>query len=133
MLKKAGYQSKNVHLTWILTNFVTAMDNNKQRERMVPEDILLKTHEGAANTVWGLITKAMPKGVNGRVDVILNNPKHTVKYKDRDGNEVEGIAKGFLSLPVKKEGGGILPEKVWKEKLFNWVKNNAPDSITKYM
>tara|TARA_B100001287_G_C22658992_1_gene519309 strand:- start:953 stop:1867 length:915 start_codon:yes stop_codon:yes gene_type:complete len=133
MLKKAGYQSKNVHLTWILTNFVTAMDNNKQRERMVPEDILLKTHEGAANTVWGLITKAMPKGVNGRVDVILNNPKHTVKYKDADGNEVEGIAKGFLSLPVKKEGGGILPEKVWKEKLFNWVKNNAPDSITKYM
>jgi len=133
MLKKAGYQSKNVHLTWILTNFVTAIDNNKQRERMVPEDILLKTHEGAANTVWGLITKAMPKGVNGRVDVILNNPKHTVKYKDADGNEVEGIAKGFLSLPVKKEGGGILPEKVWKEKLFNWVKNNAPDSITKYM
>ena len=133
MLKKVGYKSSNVHLTWILTNFMTAMDNNKQRERMVPEDILLKTHEGAANTVWGLITKAMPKGVNGRVDVILNNPKHTVKYKDRDGNEVEGIAKGFLSLPVKKEGGGILPEKVWKEKLFNWVKNNAPDSITKYM
>ena len=133
MLKKAGYQSKNVHLTWILTNFVTALENNKQRERMVPEDILLKTHEGAANTVWGLITKAMPKGVNGRVDVILNNPKHTVKYKDKDGNEIEGIAKGFLSLPVKKEGGSILPEKVWKEKLFNWVKNNAPDSITKYM
>ena len=133
MLKKAGYQSKNVHLTWILTNFVTAMENNKQRERMVPEDILLKTHEGAANTVWGLITKAMPKGVNGRVDVILNNPKHTVKYKDKDGNEIEGIAKGFLSLPVKKEGGSILPEKVWKAKLFNWVKNNAPDSITKYM
>ena len=122
MLKKAGYQSKNVHLTWILTNFVTALENNKQRERMVPEDILLKTHEGAANTVWGLITKAMPKGVNGRVDVILNNPKHTVKYKDKDGNEIEGIAKGFLSLPVKKEGGSILPEKVWKEKLFNWVK-----------
>ena len=133
MLKKVGYESKNVHLTWVLTNFVTALENNKQRERMVPEDILLKTHEGAANTVWGLITKAMPKGLNGRVDVILNNPKHTVKYKDADGNEVDGIAKGFLSLPVKKEGGGILPEKVWKNKLFNWVKNNAPDSITQYM
>ena len=141
MLKKAGYQSKNVHLTWVLTNFVTAMENNKQRERMVPEDILLKTHEGAANTVWGLITKAMPKGLNGRVDVILNNPKHTVLYTDPTGAtdeegkpvKVKGIAKGFLSLPVKKEGGSILPEKVWKEKLFNWVKNNAPDSITQYM
>ena len=42
---------------------------------MVPEDILLKTHEGASNTIWGIITKALPKGMNGRVDVILNNPE----------------------------------------------------------
>lgn len=133
MLKKAGYQSKNIHLTWVLTNYVTAMENNRNRERMVPEDILLKTHEGAANTVWGLITKAMPRGLNGRVDVILNNPKHTVFYKDADGNNVKGIAKGFLSLPVKREGKGILPEKTWKMKLFMWVKDNAPESITKYM
>ncbi len=132
-LEKAGYKSENIHLTWVLTNFVTAMENNKTRERMVPEDTLLKTHEGASNTVWGLVTKAMPKGLNGRVDVILNNPEHTIKYKDADGNEVDGIAKGFLSLPVKKEGGSILPEKIWKNKLYNWIKNNAPDAITQYM
>jgi hypothetical protein len=82
---------------------------------MVPEDILLKTHEGASNTVWGLVTKAMPNGLNGRVDVILNNPQHTVFYKDADGNNIEGIAKGFLSLPVKREGKGILPEKIIKQ------------------
>ena len=132
-LEKAGYKSENIHLTWVLTNYVTAMENNRNRERMVPEDILLKTHEGAANTVWGLITKAMPRGLNGRVDVILNNPKHTVFYKDAEGNNVEGIAKGFLSLPVKSEGKGILPEMTWKMKLFMWVKDNAPESITKYM
>jgi fatty acid/phospholipid biosynthesis enzyme len=100
---------------------------------MVPEDILLKTHEGAANTVWSLVTRALPKGMNGRVDVILNNPEHTVFYKDADGNSVKGIAKGFLSLPVKKAGGGIVPEKVWRNTLFDWVKQNAPDSITKNM
>ena len=132
-LEKAGYKSENIHLTWVLTNFVTAMENNKTRERMVPEDTLLKTHEGASNTVWGLVTKAMPKGLNGRVDVILNNPEHTIKYKAAEGNEVDGIAKGFLSLPVKKEGGSILPEKIWKNKLYNWIKNNAPDAITQYM
>jgi len=132
-LKAAGYDPKNVHLTWILTNYVTAMENNKGRARMVPEDILLKTHEGAANTVWSLVTRALPKGMNGRVDVILNNPEHTVFYKDADGNSVKGIAKGFLSLPVKKAGGGIVPEKVWRNTLFDWVKQNAPDSITKNM
>jgi len=133
LLKNAGYESKNVHLTWVLTNYVTAMENNKNRERMVPEDILLKTHEGASNTVWGLITRALPKGMNGRVDVILNNPQHTVFYTDADGKTIKGAVKGFLSLPVKKAGGGILPEKVWKNKLFDWVKSNAPESITKNM
>ena len=132
-LKSAGYDPKNIHLTWILTNYVTAMDNNRSRARMVPEDILLKTHEGAANTVWSLVTRALPKGMNGRVDVILNNPEHTVFYEKPDGEKVSGIAKGFLSLPVKKAGGGIVPEKVWKNTLFNWVKQNAPESITKNM
>ena len=135
LLKNAGYESKNVHLTWVLTNYVTAMENNKSKERgrLVPEDILLKTHEGAANTVWGLVTRALPKGMNGRVDVILNNPQHTVFYTDADGKTIKGAVKGFLSLPVKKAGGGILSEKVWKNKLFDWVKSNAPESITKNM
>ena len=132
-LVKAGYDAKNIHLTWILTNFVTAMKNNRTRSRMVPEDTLLKTHEGAANTVWSLVTRALPKGMNGRVDVILNNPEHTVFYEKPDGEMVKGIAKGFLSLPVKKAGGAILPEKVWRNKLFDWVKDNAPEAITKNM
>lgn len=132
-LKDAGYKAENVHLTWILTNYVVAMENNKSRERMVPEDILLTTHEGASNTIWGLITRALPSGMNGRVDVVLNNPENTVYYKDADGKEIEGAVRGFLSLPVKKAGGGIFSEKLWKDTLFQWIKANAPDVITKNM
>ncbi|MDB2399751.1 hypothetical protein N9W01_00635 [bacterium] len=161
-LKKAGYDAKNIHLTWILTNYVTAMKNNKNRSRMVPEDILLKTHEGAANTVWSLVTRALPKGMGGRVDVVLNNPQHTVFYQDVTGKDIERdqdkvktttnlddkgklkitrdvetkkvkFVSGFLSLPVKKAGGGIFDEKIWKNKLFDWVKDNAPDDITANM
>ena len=161
-LKAVGYEANNIHLTWILTNYVTAMSNNKNRARMVPEDILLKTHEGASNTIWGLVTKALPKGMNGRVDVILNNPQHTVFLKGADGKDLEKTQRikkaktdidkdgkrktirstkdtkvkftaGFLSLPLKKQKGGIFPEKLWRNKLFNWVKDNAPDSVTANM
>jgi hypothetical protein len=151
-LKEVGYKPENIHLTWILTNYVTSLVNNKNRSRMVPdgsmgsENIMLKTHEGAANTIWGLVTKALPKGMNGRVDVILNNPENTVFVKGVDGKDLEKTQKdnkgndvkvkftsGFLSLPLKKEKGGIFSEKVWKNKLFNWVKDNAPDSITANM
>jgi predicted kinase len=161
-LKDVGYKAENVHLTWILTNYVIAMDQNKTRERMVPEDILLKTHEGAANTIWSLLTRALPKGMNGRVDVVLNNPDNTIYYKDVSGKDIEKdqdtvkthidlgdkdktavtrsvetkktkFVAGFLSLPIKKAGGGIFPEKAWRDTLFQWIKDNAPDVITKNM
>ena len=132
-LKAVGYKPENIHLTWVLTNYVTAMVNNRNRERMVPDDILLKTHEGASTTIWGLVTKALPKGMNGRVDVILNNPNNTVFYKDAEGRTIKGMVKGFLALPLKKEKGGIYGEKFWKDRLFKWVKDNAPESITANM
>ena len=161
MLKKAGYDAKNVHLTWVLTKYEVAVDNNATRERMVPADILLKTHEGAATTVWNLLTKALPKGLNGRIDVILNNKENTVFWNDssgetvtRDQDDVSVKIKGqgddakrnrevkrekakfvanFVSLPIKKAGGGLVAHDVWKKILFSWIKNNAPESITSKM
>jgi len=138
-LKAVGYQANNIHLTWILTNYVTSLSNNNSRSRKVPdgsmgaENIMLKTHEGASNTIWGLVTKALPKGMNGRIDVILNNPEHTVFHTDADGKTIKGKVKGFKSLPLKKEKGGIYAETIWKKILFGWVKNNAPDTITANM
>ena len=138
-LKAVGYQANNIHLTWILTNYVTSLVNNNSRSRKVPdgsmgaENIMLKTHEGASNTIWGLVTKALPKGMNGRIDVILNNPEHTVFHTDADGKTIKGKVKGFKSLPLKKAKGGIYPEKLWKKILFSWVKDNAPETITANM
>ena len=128
-LVDAGYDPKNVHLIWVLTDYHLAVSNNKGRDRVVPDDILLGTHEGAAKTIWGILTKGLPKGLNGRIDVILNNRENTVTYKDSKGNEMKGAVKGFLSLPVKKQGGDTLPEKVWKELLYKWILDNGPKTI----
>ena len=128
-LVDAGYDPKNIHLIWVLTDYHLAVSNNKGRDRVVPDDILLGTHEGAAKTIWGILTKGLPKGLNGRIDVILNNRENTVTYKDSKGNEMKGAVKGFLSLPVKKQGGGNLPEKVWKELLYKWISDNGPKTI----
>jgi hypothetical protein len=150
-LLSAGYDPKNIHLIWVLTNYHLAVQNNATRSRVVPDDTMLQTHEGASNTLWQLLTKALPNGVNGRVDVILNNKENTVFYTGNDGKAVEKdqtvttqsrgdtgkietkretekvrFVSSFLSLPIKKQGGGIIPEKVWKDILFNWIMNNAP-------
>jgi hypothetical protein len=125
----AGYDSKNIHLIWVLTDYHLAVQQNKRRDRVVPDDILLNTHEGAAKTIWGILTSGLPSGLNGRIDIILNNRENTVTYKDSKGNEMKGAVKGFLSLPVKKQGGGVLPEKVWKETLYKWIVDNGPKTV----
>ena len=128
-LLDAGYDANNIHLIWVLTDYHLAVSNNKGRDRVVPDDILLGTHEGAAKTIWSILTKGLPKGLNGRIDVILNNRENTVTYKDSKGNEMKGAVKGFLSLPVKKQGGGVLPEKVWKKLLYKWISDNGPKTV----
>lgn len=137
-----GYDSKNIHLIWVLTNFHVAIQANKERDRMVPEDILLQTHEGAGKSMWSVMTKILPKGLNGRIDVILNNRNETIPYTDKDGKPIkvepnqqnklkkaEIVVKDFKSLPIKKQGGGVFPEKTWKMLLKSWILDNAPKTI----
>jgi hypothetical protein len=134
----AGYKPQNIHLLWVLTNYNLAIEQNKGRDRIVPDDIMLETHEGAGNTIWGIVTKALPKGMNGRVDVILNNQENTVYYIQRTtdrktGKKDKAVVSGFLALPVKKQGSGILPEKIWKDILYKWIKDNGPKELTDNM
>ena len=139
-----GYKPNNIHLVWVLTDYQVAIKSNRERDRVVPEDILLKTHIGAGNTIWGLVTKALPKGMNGRIDVILNNRENTIAWTGKDDEtpikvqargqkKPEIIVKSFLSLPVKKQGGGILPEALWRDILYKWIKDNAPKELTANM
>jgi len=130
-LMATGYDSKNIHLIWVLTNYKVAVERNQKRDRVVPDDILLTTHEGAGKTIWELLTNAIPKGLNGRIDVILNNQENTIYHIQpsvRKGEKV-GIVSNFKSLSVKKQGGGITPEKVWKKELYGWIRKNAPQTL----
>lgn len=51
-----GYKKENIHIVWILTDIKVAIEQNKGRDRVVPEDILIQTHEGASMTMKKLIS-----------------------------------------------------------------------------
>jgi predicted kinase len=131
-LLKAGYETRNIHVTWVLTNYEIAIKNNKKRARVVPEDILLKTHKGAAQTVFTLVKTGFPKEVDGGVYVILNNPENTMfivdpktgqHYKDIKGNKVVG---NFMYLTLKKPGKAMTNDASVRKELYNWIKSNVP-------
>jgi hypothetical protein len=131
-LFEAGYEPKNIHVSWVLTNYQIAIKNNKSRARVVPEDILLATHAGAAQTVYNLVTTAMPTSVQGGIYVILNNPENTIfivdpktnkPYKDKKGNPV---IKDFKYLTLKEPGKPAKKELDVKKQLLTWIKDNVP-------
>ena len=90
-LRAIGYNSKNIHVTWVLTNYRLAMQRNldPERGRVVPADIMLKTHVGAAKTMNQIIQGKIPRGINGAVNVILNNQENTVFWSDSRGRPIK--------------------------------------------
>ena len=131
-LIKAGYDAKNMHLTWVLTNYAVAIVNNRNRERVVPEDIMLLSHEGAATSMYDVIKGKLPKGLNGSVRVILNNRDNTIPYVDPDTKKPMKTSQGnilvkdFTYLTFKKEGKSIGPEIDVKRQLLGWIAANVP-------
>jgi hypothetical protein len=139
LLEEAGYEAKNIHLAWVLTDFKVAYTANLTRERVVPADVFLDTHRGAAKTMQTLIdNKRMPRGANGRFVVIMNNRTNTVFFATGDtfkGRKIDlknqkkvdapGV-KGFYYITVKEAGKPFKPEKQWKEELHNQIVQNIP-------
>ena len=131
-LVEAGYESKNIHLTWVLTNYAVAILNNRNRERVVPEDIMLLSHEGAATNMYDVIKGNLPRGLNGGVRVILNNRDNTIVWADPDTKKPMKTKQGditikdFPYLTLKKEGKTIGPETDVKRQLLGWIADNVP-------
>lgn len=75
---KAGYSPKNVHIVWVLTPYKEASENNKNRDRVVPHDILRGTHMG--------VKKAMD---------IIRKSNGTIEYTHK-GQTKEFNARKFI-------------------------------------
>jgi hypothetical protein len=113
-LLEVGYNPKNIHLTWVLTNYAVAIVNNQNRPRVVADDIMLLSHEGAATSMYEVIKGKIPKGLDGGIRVILNNIENTIKWVDPDTKK-----------PMLTKQGNIK---------VGWIAANVPDTkLTKDM
>ena len=131
-LIETGYDKRNIHLTWVLTNYHVAVKNNADRARVVPSDILLQTHEGAAKTMVDIIRGKTPTGLDGAVNVILNNRENTIPFTDSQDKIKKGskskqiVVKDFTYLNMKKEGKKFNNINAIQKQLFSWISKNVP-------
>tara|TARA_R110000772_G_scaffold7228_4_gene24736 strand:+ start:238 stop:1083 length:846 start_codon:yes stop_codon:yes gene_type:complete len=132
MLNALGYDGKNIHVTWVLTDYYVAVKANQERARVVPDDILLLTHIGASQTMTEIIKGKLPRGVNGEVRVILNNRRNTIPWTDANGNVIKGsgskemVIKDFTYVTLKKSGKKFMNDAAVQKQVFNWIQDNVP-------
>lgn len=134
LLQKVGYDARDIHITWILTNYEVAVKNNAGRARVVPADILLKTHVGAANTMSEIAFKnSIPRSmVDGGVYVVLNNRNNTIIWTDDSGKPIKNAkvsmhVKDFTYMTLKKPGKTPDGRDEVKAQLKGWIQSNAPN------
>lgn len=131
-LLAVGYKPENIHLVWTLTNYAQAVKNNATRDRVVPDDILLATHEGAASTMFNILKGNIPKGLNGRISVILNNREMTTKYELSPRAATKNTSyvnvKDFSYIDVKQSGKPMMQFSQFEDKLRSWIEDNIPKS-----
>ena len=137
-LLSVGYKAANIHVVWVLTNYSVAVMNNKNRDRVVPDDILLQTHEGAARTMWKYINTGLPRGVDGAFHIILNNRENTVFHVNAKGEKLDGkrdkngkliramVVKDFKSIEMKKSGKSMQNKESMMREIHSWIKDNVP-------
>ena len=135
-LMNAGYNPANIHLVWVLTDYKIAIKQNNERDRVVPDDIMLTTHKGAAYTVFQYVngySKKLP--INGEIHVILNNENNTVYFeptgadrnsKIKKGKENKKVIKDFTYITLKNRGKPIKKEEQWQHTLHTWIMNSIP-------
>ena len=97
-----GYDKKNIHIVWVLTNLTVAVENNRGRPRVVPEDILIATHEGVSNSFVDLLK--MGQQLQARIDGNIVLAFNTRNFVDSSKSDVKIVDNGK---------GGEYVDKAW--------------------
>ncbi len=131
-LLRAGYNPANIHLVWVLQDYKIALKQNKdpERGRIVPNDIMFTTHEGAGRTIYEMLAKPSKSiQLNGAIHVILNNPKNTIFFEPtgNEKNPKRKVIKDFKYLTLKERGKSLMRDHIVMKELFFWITKSIPE------
>jgi len=106
-----GYKKENVHIVWVLNSIDVALQQNRERDRMVPEDVLVQTHQGVSITMEMLLKDAgtLRKYMDGDLWVTANLKfvDSTLKSRGKNDDTFAGDKIGFKG---NTKGGGYVTD-----------------------
>ncbi len=138
---RVGYDRKNIHIVWVVNDIEIAKQQNQKRSRVVPTEILVNTHRGAAMTMHDILNMggSLSKYMDGDIVFAFNKVfvdsstsakepagKSVISTKTDSGGFYVGKANYFY---VKRTGKTVMSvdnlEKSVKMKIKNYVPKNV--------
>lgn len=124
MCEMLGYESRNIHLVWVANKFSVAVDQNKNRERVVPDDIMIQTHEGASRSIKSLADIGEPLARLGEFYIAFNQMNVDVEFKKSNNGGKAIVKSGADYVKIKEAGSSkVVFDKRSIEKIKSYVPN----------
>ena len=130
MVKKWGYKNENIHIVWVITDIVIALESNEKRDRRVRPEMLIDIHEGVSKTMLGILK--MGKGLSHYMDgdIIFSFNKIGVDNKVEKSKHTERTmyvtTRDYFT--IKKAGEDILGLEEVEESVRKKVASYVPHS-----
>lgn len=129
-MQNLGYDPKNIHIVWVVNKLEIALDQNLKRNRVVPKDIFLATHEGASMTMRNILQMGddARKYFDGDFVLAFNqaNVDAQIEKSGRGGSHIKKGSANYVY--VKRSGKGIDASKLSndvKRKINDYVPDNV--------
>jgi hypothetical protein len=150
LVTKLGYAKEKIHIVWVVNDIKIAMKQNKERSRVVPEDILINTHRGVNNTINDLITQGSlrtymdgdlffafnnanvdtfwAKGEGKKSGAFMRQDDAGKAITAKDKKQRKAVSRGADYVQVKKSGEAVNTAALTKEvkrKLNHYTPRNV--------
>lgn len=123
-----GYKKENIHVVWVLNDVEMAKQQNLNRDRVVPSEILLTTHEGAAITMARIMNMGsdLAKYLDGDMYIVFNKRgEDTTTISSPNGGQYVLDAN---YLQVKKKGKRVMDRSGLTDEIRNKIRDYTPDT-----
>lgn len=103
-IQALGYDTKKIHLVWVVNDIEVAKVQNLSRDRTVPTEILVNTHAGASQTMADIVNmgNALKKYLDG--DIVFAFNKVRVDADFQSSNHGGSWIKTANYFYVKRSG-----------------------------
>lgn len=126
-----GYEKKNIHIVWVVNDIIVAMKQNRERDRVVHDHILMATHKGASLTMKQIIDSgsSLRKHMDGDIVFALNKTKVDNNYigdSPNKGSKSGGYMKTADYIYIKRQGEAPMGSDQLSRDILSKIKEYVP-------